>query len=66
MEQLGSLESFEPHRVNPNGFVVALGAMPAAWLATVSRRGHSVDVLRQTRSFSPGNRRHPVIKELCW
>jgi hypothetical protein len=64
MEQLCSLESFEPHRVHPNGFVVALGAMPAAWCTT------SHDVMTRLMFYarpdpvSPGNRRHPIIKEL--
>jgi hypothetical protein len=52
-----SLFSEEPHRVNSNDLVGALGAgprpegvgRPAAWLATVSRRYHSVDVFQRGR-----------------
>ena len=64
VEQLLSLESFEPHRVNLNGFVVALEAMPAVCGAT------SHDVATRLMFYagpdpgSPGNRRHPDIKEL--
>jgi hypothetical protein len=33
-QALVSLPSGEPHRMNPNGFVVALEARPAEWFAT--------------------------------
>ena len=48
-----SLFSEEPHRVTSNDLVGALGAIPAAWLATVSRRCHSVDVFQQGRFLFP-------------
>jgi hypothetical protein len=50
---LFSLFSEEPHWLIPNDLVGALGAMPAAWLATVSRRCHSVDVFQQGRFLFP-------------
>jgi hypothetical protein len=56
---LFSLDSVEPHRVNPNDLVGALGAIPAAWWRT------SHDVLARLMfssradSFSPANRLHP-------
>ncbi len=40
------------------------GGETSRMVSDVSRRGHSVDVLREGRSFSPPNRRHPIIKEL--
>ena len=46
----------EPHRVTSNDLVGAPGAIPAAWLATVSRRGHSVDVFQRGRFLFPANR----------
>ena len=54
-----SLDSVEPHRVNSNDLVGALGAIPAAWWRT------SHDVLARLMfssradSFSPANRRTP-------
>jgi len=54
-----SLDSVEPHRVNSNDLVGALGAIPAAWWRT------SHDVLARLMfssradSFSPANRVHP-------
>ena len=56
-----SLFSEEPHRVTSNDLVGALGAgprpegvgRPAEWLATVSRRCHSVDVLQRGRFLFP-------------
>ncbi len=54
-----SLDSVEPHRVNSNDLVGALGAIPAAWWRT------SHDVLARLMfssradSFSPANRLHP-------
>jgi len=56
---LFSLDSVEPHRVNSNDLVGALGAIPAAWWRT------SHDVLARLMfssradSFSPANRLHP-------
>jgi hypothetical protein len=50
---LFSLFSEEPHWLIPNDLVGALGAMPAAWLATVSRRCHSVDVFQRGRFLFP-------------
>jgi len=56
---LFSLDSVEPHRVNSNDLVGALGAIPAAWWRT------SHDVLARwmfssrADSFSPANRLHP-------
>src|SRR5208337_2040007 len=58
---LFSLFSEEPHWLIPNDLVGALGAgprpegvgRPAAWLATVSRRCHSVDVFQQGRFLFP-------------
>src|SRR5271166_11892 len=51
--RLFSLDSVEPHRVTSNDLVGALGAIPAAWLATVSRRCHSVDVFQRGRFLFP-------------
>ena len=54
-----SLDSVEPHRVNSNDLVGALGAIPTAWWRT------SHDVLARLMfssradSFSPANRLHP-------
>ena len=56
---LFSLDSVEPHRVNSNDLVGALGAIPTAWWRT------SHDVLARLMfssradSFSPANRLHP-------
>jgi len=56
---LFSLDSVEPHRVNSNDLVGALGAIPAAWWRT------SHDVLARLMfssradSFFPANRLHP-------
>jgi hypothetical protein len=64
MEQLLSLESFEPHRVKPHDLLGTLRPMPAECGAT------SHDVATRLMFYagpdpgSPGNRRHPVIKEL--
>ena len=52
---------FEPRRVTSNDLVGALGAIPAAWLATVSRRGHSVDVFQRGRFLFP---RQPLTSPL--
>ncbi len=49
LHELFSLFSEEPHRVTSNDLVGALGAIPAEWLATVSRRCHSVDVFQRGR-----------------
>ena len=56
-----SLFSEEPHRVTSNDLVGALGAIPAAWLATVSRRCHSVDVFQRGRFLFP---RQPLTSPL--
>ncbi len=56
-----SLFSEEPHRVTSNDLVGAFGAgprpegvgRPAAWLATVPRRCHSVDVFQRGRFLFP-------------
>jgi hypothetical protein len=61
LHELFSLFSEEPHRVTSNDLVGALGAgprpegvgRPAAWLATVSRRCHSVDVFQRDRFLFP-------------
>ena len=61
LHELFSLFSEEPHRVTSNDLVGALGAgprpegvgRPAAWLATVSRRCHSVDVFQRGRFLFP-------------
>ena len=53
LHKLLSLFSEEPHWVIPNEPVGKLGAMPAAWLATVSRRCHSVEVLQRGRFLFP-------------
>ena len=61
---LFSLDSVEPHRVNSNDLVGALGAIPTAWWRT------SHDVLARLMfssradSFSPANRSYiPITKE---
>ena len=56
-----SLFSEEPHRVTSNDLVGAPGAIPAAWLATVSRRCHSVDVFQRGRFLFP---RQPLTSPL--
>ena len=53
LHELFSLFSEEPHRVTSNDLVGALGAIPAEWLATVSRRCHSVDVFQRGRFLFP-------------
>ena len=67
-----SLFSEEPHWVIPNEPVGKLGAgprpegvgRPAAWLATVSRRCHSVDVFQQGRFLFPCQPPNtPITKE---
>ncbi len=67
-----SLFSEEPHWLIPNEPVGELGAMPAAWLATVARRCHSVDVFQQGRFLfsrqppnTPWNRSVPSWYQLC-
>ena len=60
-----SLFSEEPHRVTSNDLVGALGAMPAEWLATVSRRGHSVDVFQQGRFLFPCQPRTSPLPKNC-
>ena len=65
LHELFSLFSEEPHWVIPNEPVGKLGAMPAAWLATVSRRCHSVDVFQRGRFLFPRQPPNiPITKEL--
>ena len=65
MKQLLSLDSFEPHRVNSNGFVIAIGAIPAGWWRT------SPDVLarlmffRQARSCFAWQSPHIPLPKNC-
>src|SRR5208337_2578187 len=61
LHELFSLFSEEPHRVTSNDLMGALGAIPAAWLATVSQRCHSVDVFQRGRFLFP---RQPLTSPL--
>jgi hypothetical protein len=58
-----SLDSVEPHRVNPNDLGGTLGAMPAEWSATSRDVATRSPFPEGTDPFSPQPAEHPIAEE---